>query len=78
VIQNKPIHLIVGSFKETANARGLMERLKQLGFRNCALLPRGGATLVSIESFVEIEGAQALKRQLTADHGFDSWILSRK
>jgi hypothetical protein len=78
VVKDKPIHLIVGSFKETANARGLMERLRQLGFKDCALLPRGGATLVSIEAFDGMDAAEAQKKHIMNDHGFDSWIFSRK
>lgn len=73
-----PHHLIVGSFKEPANATRFMIQIKQLGFSDCTTMPRDQMTLVSLESFAKIHEAEARKQEIFKDHKLESWIFTQK
>ncbi len=74
----KPHHIIVGSFKDAANAERFVERLKSQGFADSKTLPRGNMTLVSIESFAKIREAEAKQEEILNQKKMESWILTRK
>lgn len=75
---SKPHHIIVGSFKDAANADRFVEKLKSQGFADCQTLPRKNSTLVSIACFAKIREAEAKQEEILNEKKMESWILTRK
>ena len=75
---SKPHHIIVGSFKNAANADRFVEKLKEQGFTDCQTVPRKNATLVSIACFAKIREAEAKQEEILDEKKMESWILTRK
>ena len=71
-------HIIVGSFKDAANADRFVETLKGQGFTDCKAIPRRNMTLVSISSFAKIREAEAKQEEILNEKKMESWILTRK
>ncbi|MBI9062254.1 MAG: SPOR domain-containing protein [Marinilabiliaceae bacterium] len=75
---SKPHHIIVGSFKNAANADRFVEKLKEQGFTDCQTVPRKNTTLVSIACFAKIREAEAKQEEILNEKKMESWILTRK
>jgi len=75
---SRPHHIIVGSFKNVANADRFVEKLKSQGYTDCQTLPRKNSTLVSIACFAKIREAEAKQEEILNEKKMESWILTRK
>ena len=69
-------YIIVGSFKEEANANKFVETMKSKGFDAPVTIPRNGMYLVGVESFSSLSQAMKRQEQLLNEKKLESWILT--
>ena len=73
---NHTYHIVVGSFKDTDNARNYVARLQQQGYTPSLLDRPETMQAVSIGSFESPAEAEKVRKNLS-DHFPDAWILHR-
>lgn len=71
-------HIIVGSFKNEANARNLVNDLKSKGFENAFSFREKGLTMVSAESHESLVKAREAQEKLLQEQRLENWILTKK
>ncbi|PRZ01318.1 HU family DNA-binding protein [Marinilabilia salmonicolor] len=71
-------HIIVGSFKEEANAEKLVKRLKENGFEQASLLSHNNMVLVSAVSFESVLKAREAQEKVLQEQRLENWILTKK
>ncbi len=70
--------IIVGSFKEEANANKYAETMRNKGFDTPVTIPRNGMYLVGVESFSSLTQAMKRQEELLNKYKLESWILTVK
>ena len=68
--------IIVGSFKEEANANRYVETMRSKGFDTPVTIPHNGMYLVGVESFSSLTQAMKRQEELLSKYKLESWILT--
>ena len=76
VVSSRRHFIIVGSFKEEANANKFAETMKNKGFDTPVTIPRNGMYLVGVESFPSLTQAMKRQEELLSKYKLESWILT--
>jgi hypothetical protein len=71
-------HIIVGSFKDEANAQKLIEKLKTNGFEEAQSLSYNNMVLVSAESYESVLKARDAQERVLKEQQMENWILTKK
>ncbi|WP_010662078.1 SPOR domain-containing protein [Marinilabilia salmonicolor] len=71
-------HIIVGSFKEKANAEKLVKKLKANGFVDASVLPYNNMVLVSAVSYESVLKAREAQERVLQEQKMENWILTKK
>lgn len=78
VITQRQHHIILGSFKDEANASKLVARLKEKGLSNASVLNYQGRFLVSAEWHPSVNKALQRQEELLNQLQMENWVLSLK
>jgi nucleoid DNA-binding protein len=78
VVKQRRHFIIVGSFKDQANAMKYADNMKQKGFTSSVTIPKNGRYLVGVESFTSLTKAMARQEELLNKYKLESWILTVK
>jgi len=77
---SKPIvsvyYVIAGSFEDKADAKEMLKRLKQNGFKKAGLQKSGTNTRVYLQEFTNLKEAMHFKQNLPYTYG-DAWIFKK-
>lgn len=71
-------HIIVGSFKDEANAQKLIKKLKENGFEEAQSLSHNNMVLVSAESYESVLKARDAQERVLQEQRMENWILTKK
>ena len=78
VIATRQHHIILGSFKDEANASKLVARLKEKGLSNASVLNYQGRFLVSAEWYSSVNTALQRQEDLLKELQMENWVLTLK
>jgi len=76
VVTSRRHFIIVGSFKEEANADKYAQTMRNKGFESPVTIPRNGMYLVGVESFPSLTQAMKRQEELLNKYKLESWILT--
>ena len=76
VVTSRRHFIIVGSFKEEANADKYAQTMRNKGFDSPITIPRNGMYLVGVESFTSLTQAMKRQEELLNKYKLESWILT--
>jgi hypothetical protein len=71
-------HIIVGSFKNEANAKKLLNKLKSKGFENATSFSNNSLIMVSATSFESLIEAREAQEKFLQEYRMENWIMTRK
>ena len=71
-------HIIVGSFKDEANAQKLVKKLKESGFESATSFTHNNMVLVSAESYESLLKARDAQEKVLQEKRMENWILTKK
>jgi cell division protein FtsN len=71
-------HIIVGSFKNEANAKKRLNKLKSKGFENATSFSNNSLIMVSATSFESLIEAREAQEKFLQEYRMENWIMTRK
>ena len=74
VAAGKDFFIIVGSFKNEANAVKMLNKLKASGFGNAQIIPKGNMFLVSADSSPSYKKIEARQQEILENDKIESWL----
>ena len=69
-------YVIAGSFEAKADAKEMLKRIKQNGFKKAGILKSGTNIRVYLQEFTDIKEAMHFKQNLPYAYG-DAWIFKK-
>jgi cell division protein FtsN len=76
IIATRQHHIIVGSFKEEANARELKNKIAEQGFSSSSVFEHKGMFLVSAEWHQAVSVALQRQEEMLNTNKLENWVLS--
>ncbi|MCW3785073.1 SPOR domain-containing protein [Plebeiibacterium sediminum] len=74
ISKSKDFYIIVGSFKKQENAENYVNKLKDLGFTNAEIIPKGNMFLVSADSDASYRVIEARQQEILEKDRLESWL----
>lgn len=74
ISKSKDFYIIVGSFKKQENAENYVNKLKDLGFTNAEIIPKGNMFLVSADSDASYRVIEARQQEILEKDQLESWL----
>ncbi|MCW3805212.1 SPOR domain-containing protein [Plebeiibacterium marinum] len=74
VAAGKDFFIIVGSFKNEANAVKMLNKLKASGFGNAQIIPKGNMFLVSADSSPSYKKIETRQQEILENDKIESWL----
>jgi hypothetical protein len=71
-------HIIVGSFREEANAQRFMKSLKEKGFEKASIFVHNNQHVVSADSFESLSEAMDAQEKFLQQQQMENWIITKK
>jgi cell division protein FtsN len=71
-------HIIVGSFKNEANAHKLVKSLKEKGFEQASTFMHNNQYMVTAQSYESLLKARDAQENFLQQHRMENWILTIK
>lgn len=78
VLGTRQHHIILGSFKDEANANQLLSKLKEKGYSNASSFNYQGRVLVSAEWHTSVNKALERQEELLKELQMENWVLTLK
>ena len=75
-LADKPHYLIIGSFKNEANADKMIRRLNAKDYNQCSRFEHNNRYLVSLESFAKVSKARIRQEEILEKDHMESWIIT--